>query len=310
MKEIVSVVVVTYNSQKTIIETLESIRLQDYGSNNLDLVISDDCSTDQTVSVIQVWIDEYKLSFNSVNILASNENKGVSANCNQAWRTVTTRWVKSIGGDDLLRPNCISSYMQYIDNNGPCFAIFSRMEWFGYINKIVPEKYDLAFFDMRADQQYNYLKFKSFNLAPTSFLNTKVLSSLGYADERFRNIEDLPLWLKFTKNGYKLSFNPIITVDYRVADSISKNSQRYINNAFLSDLIAIDKMHPLGGLVGARQKLLKLDMLTLLHGKRLIRHLTNNKKGSLSRILDIIHFLLRPVYVFIKAKKIFINKFY
>ena len=46
---LVSVVVITYNSASTIIETLDSIREQSY--KNIELIISDDCSKDNTVDI-------------------------------------------------------------------------------------------------------------------------------------------------------------------------------------------------------------------------------------------------------------------
>ncbi|YCH29282.1 glycosyltransferase [Erwinia sp. D4-22] len=307
-KEFISVVVVTYNSENTIIETLNSVINQSYGAEYINLIISDDCSNDRTVLVINDWITKYKNSFNEVELLVNNLNKGVTANCNIAWKRVKTSWVKSIAGDDLLNPECIESFVAYIHENKNCAIVFSQMEWFGSITKIVPEKYDLPFFQMSAKEQYQYLMFKSFNLAPTSFMKMSALRAVDYADERFRNIEDLPLWLRFTKNGYKLHFNPTVTVKYRVGNSISKNKTRYINESFLNDLIDIDKMHGFRNISGFYYKLLKIDMLTLLYGKKTIKYLTKNKKGRLSYVLDHVLFVLRPVYVFIKLKKIMLNR--
>lgn len=48
---LVSVVVITYNSSKYIVETLNSVKKQTY--KNIELIITDDCSTDNTVSVIK-----------------------------------------------------------------------------------------------------------------------------------------------------------------------------------------------------------------------------------------------------------------
>lgn len=307
-KEIVSIVVVTYNSEKTVIETLNSIINQSYKVKNINLIISDDCSNDDTVLVINNWIAKYKNSFNEVELLVNEVNKGVTANCNSAWKRVKTTWVKSIAGDDLLLPECIDSFVEYVSKNKDCAVVFSQMQWFGSIKKIVPEKYDLPFFQMSAKKQHQYLMFKSFNLAPTSFINAAALRAVDYADERFRNIEDLPLWLRFTKNGYKLHFNPAITVKYRVGNSISKNNTRYINESFLNDLIEIDKMHTFRDITGCYNKILKLDMLTLLYGKKAIKFITKNKKGHLSYILDHFLFILRPVYVLIKLKKIMLNR--
>ena len=52
---LVSVVVITYNSEKYILETLESIKTQSY--KNLELIISDDCSKDDTVMICRDWLD-------------------------------------------------------------------------------------------------------------------------------------------------------------------------------------------------------------------------------------------------------------
>lgn len=308
MKEIISVAVVTYNSSETISETLDSILKQNYGSEYLSLIISDDASKDNTIETVEQWLESHGKEFNSVRIVTSKINTGVTQNCNRVWKAVETRWVKSIGGDDLLRENCISCFVEYVSKNPNARAVFSRMQWFGYISKVVPEKYDLPFFDKSASEQHEYLKFKSFNLAPTSFLSAEALDKVGYADERFRNIEDLPLWLRLTQNGFKLSFVNEITVDYRVANSISKSNSRYVNPDFLNDLINIDRMHPLNQLNGIYPKLLKLDTLTLLNGKLFIKSITNNRKNATSKILDYILFMARPVYVIIKIKKFIINK--
>ena len=44
---VVSIVIITYNSSRYIIETLESIKSQTY--NEIELIVSDDCSEDNTV---------------------------------------------------------------------------------------------------------------------------------------------------------------------------------------------------------------------------------------------------------------------
>ena len=55
---LVSVIVVTYNSSKYIIETLDSIKNQTY--SNLEIIITDDSSNDMTMSRINNWLDRNK----------------------------------------------------------------------------------------------------------------------------------------------------------------------------------------------------------------------------------------------------------
>ncbi len=53
---LVSIIVCTYNSSKYVLETLESAKEQTY--QNVELIVSDDCSTDNTVELCRKWIAE------------------------------------------------------------------------------------------------------------------------------------------------------------------------------------------------------------------------------------------------------------
>ena len=56
MNDLVSVIVVSYNSEKTIIETLDSILMQTY--KNIEIVVSDDKSSDRTISIVKEWMQK------------------------------------------------------------------------------------------------------------------------------------------------------------------------------------------------------------------------------------------------------------
>ena len=51
---LVSIIVITYNSAKFVLETLESAKAQTY--QNIELIISDDGSTDNTVQICREWL--------------------------------------------------------------------------------------------------------------------------------------------------------------------------------------------------------------------------------------------------------------
>ncbi|MGQ7094825.1 glycosyltransferase family 2 protein, partial [Escherichia coli] len=86
MKDKISVMVVTYNSEYTIEETLNSVLLQSYGAENIELIITDDCSKDNTVSIIKKWSVYNKNKFYRVVLIENSVNKGVSENCNIGWK--------------------------------------------------------------------------------------------------------------------------------------------------------------------------------------------------------------------------------
>lgn len=70
----VGVVIITYNFEKYILETLNSIANQTH--KNIELVISDDHSTDRTNFIIEKWLEENKKRFRDVIFSKSNVNKG------------------------------------------------------------------------------------------------------------------------------------------------------------------------------------------------------------------------------------------
>ena len=63
-QELVSVLVISYNSERYIIETLDSIKNQTY--ERIQLVLSDDGSRDQTMKIAEEWIQKNGKRFESV----------------------------------------------------------------------------------------------------------------------------------------------------------------------------------------------------------------------------------------------------
>lgn len=298
---LVSVAVITYNSSKTVIETLDSILKQSYGSKNIELIISDDASKDDTVKIVDKWIASHKDSFYKVTFIKNSINLGVSGNINTAWKAVSSEWVKSIAGDDILHTNCIELNIEYIKQNIDCKILFSKMQTFGRSNSVIPTSYDINFFNRGSYEQYNWLRTFSFNIAPSSFIQTSLLKEVEYADESHRMIEDLPLWLKITKLGYKLHFLNSITVYYRVDESVSLSNVNYINKTLIKDLINIYSehqesfyKHPLVEWIMS-EKILSYKLMLLLS------NLSNNKKSIVTNIGEYVLKLLRPAH---SARKI------
>ena len=109
--ELVSLVVITYNSSSTILETLESFKTQTYP--NIELIVSDDCSLDNTIHIVKEWLETNSRYFTRTLLLENQQNLGPSGNLNRGIKAATGIWIKSLAGDDTLPPNSISTYVQY-----------------------------------------------------------------------------------------------------------------------------------------------------------------------------------------------------
>ena len=78
---LVSIVLITYNSSKYILETLESVKNQVW--ENIELIISDDGSTDDTTTICSNWLEENKERFQNVQLITVAKNTGIPSNCNR-----------------------------------------------------------------------------------------------------------------------------------------------------------------------------------------------------------------------------------
>ena len=88
---LVSVVTCSYNNADYIIETLDSIKNQTY--KNIELVIVDDCSTDNSVSIIEDWLTRYTSKYK---FIKHPENKGGSIPYNVGLRNATGKYYNTV----------------------------------------------------------------------------------------------------------------------------------------------------------------------------------------------------------------------
>jgi len=216
---LVSVPVITYNSSKYVIETLESIKAQTY--QNLELIVSDDCSTDNTVELCRNWIDKNKGRFVRTELLTVEKNTGVSGNCNRAQEACRGEWVKGIAGDDLLVPECVEVCIKYVTDYPNTIFLFGRQKAFGAEEERcnqIDDVFDYSFFKLTQEEQLHRLIFDG-NCVPatTAFYNNKSFAETGVKnDERIPLLEDWPKWINLLKAGVKFNFIDMKLVKYRL----------------------------------------------------------------------------------------------
>ena len=219
----VSVIIVTYNSGDFIIENLDSVYKLLW--KEIELIITDDCSTDNTVELCKTWLKKNKERFLSTSLVTSEVNTGVSANVNRGLEKATGEWVKFLGGDDAFAPGFLTNCMEHVAANPEIRVLFSQLnvyrETFEEKNFIytTPDEispYSIVWPERDAESQHRILlNSDRIHFTPTAFLHRETLLSVGGFDERFRDFEDYTLWLNLTRTGHKLHFMHKVTVNYR-----------------------------------------------------------------------------------------------
>lgn len=237
---LVSIPIVTYNSAEFIIETLESVKAQTYP--RIELIVSDDCSKDNTVALCREWLVKNATRFERTQLIEAKHNTGVSANLNRAEAACTGEWVKFLDGDDLLLPTCVQDYIDYVEEHPETIYMFSRIEAFGASeerNRYYTEKaFDYSVFDLNAKQQYEKLIWQNCIMSSTCMYNRQKNMELGLKnDERIPLLEDWPRWINVTKMGVKLSFLDKVEVKYRIHEKSLSTSGTISPSYRLSNLL-------------------------------------------------------------------------
>lgn len=236
---LVSIIIITYNSSKYIIETLESVRNQSY--TNIELIISDDCSTDDTVAICEDWLRINGGEFVDYKLIRVAKNTGIAPNCNRGVAASKGEWLKLCAGDDLLLPQCIENNINFSKNNQDVKIFISNMVVF--LDNTVP----LEILEVRrpsnehiwnqsvsVSQQYEENLLEYFGNTPSYFINSKVFDIVKF-DENLPFIEDYSFSLNALKAGIQIVYNDVDTVLYRVGNhSVSnpKNKKGLYNSYY------------------------------------------------------------------------------
>lgn len=225
---LVSVAVISYNSADYILETLESIKAQTYG--NIELVISDDCSSDATVELCRKWIDGNKSRFVDARIVESPVNTGQSGNYNRAFDACKGEWVKEIDGDDMLLSNCVSDFVEYTRLHPEAKYIFGKIVCInqdGLQTESFQDWFDYGFFSLSQEQQLQRLLYGD-NCVPSpgSFYCRHYVADLGVrCDDRVPFLEDHPKWINLLRKGVRFYLMDKEVAAYRVGNGISTNGR-------------------------------------------------------------------------------------
>lgn len=225
---LVSVVVATYNSAATVIETLDSIYNQSY--RNIELIISDDGSMDNTVVLCKEWLFNHRERFISTKLMVSRENRGISSNFNKGLREATGVWVKPIAADDRLLSDCIDKLINNIKKNTYQKIVFAKVVGFGNLD--AAEKWPLKnvkwLFDNLSFKEMKILLTQAnFLPAASAIINKEVFEEIGYYDETIPLLEDWPFWVKAVFHNIQLSFFDDYVAEYRFSeDSISMGTMK------------------------------------------------------------------------------------
>ena len=193
MKDKISIIMACYNSEKTIRKAIDSIIGQTY--NNWVLVCCDDGSTDNTLEILNQYKNKYPDKF----IILSNEvNKHLPFSLNRCIAAAPSEIIARMDADDWCTENRLEKQLKFlkIHNDADLVGTGICVSDGEKVHTTIVQKAEPNASDMLNANCFSHATIMTYK---------RVYNSLGgYSlDNKFERCEDIELWSRFFKNGFK-----------------------------------------------------------------------------------------------------------
>lgn len=119
---LVSIITPTWNCARFIEKTIQSVQAQTY--QNWEMIIVDDCSTDDTYEVVKPYIDKD----NRIKYRCNEKNSGAAITRNNALKIAHGRWIAFLDSDDLWKSDKLEKQLSFMHNHSLCFSYTNYVE--------------------------------------------------------------------------------------------------------------------------------------------------------------------------------------
>lgn len=215
--ELVTIIVTSYNHEKFVIDCLESIKAQTY--ENIELVLSDDCSPDGTYELAKKWCDDNRSRFKNVIAYTNETNLGITGNCNKGLSNAGGVFIKMFASDDILLPSAISDLVGYLTANPQHDLAYSNllivdenahfpMDTSVYTDKLYKKRPGEGTGLTDALYKGNFISAAGVLMRRTTY------DKYGTYSEKY-SFEDYEYWLRLSSRGGSIGFLDKVTAGYR-----------------------------------------------------------------------------------------------
>ncbi|MGV8994331.1 MAG: glycosyltransferase family 2 protein [Flavobacterium sp.] len=192
---LVSIICLSYNHEKFVAQALDSVVNQTY--KNIELLIADDCSPDNSAEVIEKWL----LNHPEIHFTRNTVNLGNTKTFNALFRKSKGEFIIDLAADDILKPDCVSNQLQGFENHQDAGLVYGNMKLIDENDK------DLGYYYPVNDQlsavnppnsgdvYIDIINQKHKICSVTAMMKRSMLDELGGYDETLA-FEDLDIWIR------------------------------------------------------------------------------------------------------------------
>ena len=235
----VSVLVACYNQARYVAECLESVRSQTYP--NVELITIDDCSRDESASVIRGWL---AANYPTATFVVHERNQGVCKTFNDALHRSSGKYVSLLAADDVFLPDKLERQVEILENSPADIGVVYSDSWqMDAEGMQLPEKFIATHRDferMPEGKIFSILLGGNFIPAPTTLIRRECFEKVGSFDEELI-YEDFDMWLRIARH-YQFAFSPHVSARYRVVpESVTRAMLRQSDAGWKSEFKIYEK---------------------------------------------------------------------
>lgn len=216
MKKLVSIVLPTYNGEKFIRESIESIINQTY--KNWELIIVNDCSTDSTLQIIE----EYAQLDNRIKFITNDVNSKLPQSLNNGFKLAKGEYYTWTSDDNKYKPRAIEEMVIFLDSNIDVDLVtfnFNFINEDGHFQQVATEV-------MPARSQRKLAI--HCNVGACFMYRKEIAEKVGEYDTSMFCAEDYDYWCRIALNG-KIAYQDKVLYDYRNnSQSLTATKQKIV----------------------------------------------------------------------------------
>lgn len=205
---LVSICIPTYNCARHLKKALESIINQTY--DNLEIIISDNASTDNTLALLQEFNDP------RIKIYKNSKNIGAENNFSKCVELADGEYIAIFHADDLYLPDMVQKQVEAFQDNPSIGAVFTLANYANDRDKVIGQSKLPV--ELKGKGIYYFpeiflsiLSNLNFLICPSAMVKSKIYKELTpFNGDRFETSADLDMWLRI------LEKHPIAILDEKL----------------------------------------------------------------------------------------------
>lgn len=190
----ISVVIPSYNHEKYVKETIESVLNQTF--QDFEIIITDDGSKDNTVNEIKKYSDP------RIKLFVFEENQGACKTLNNCINHSKGKYIAVLSSDDVWELDKLEKQLKFLKNHPEIDAVFTKAKIINEFGSSYTDKKHpyYTIFEQTNRSKYEWIRFFFFNgnclCHPSLLIKKSVYDEVGLYNENLANLPDFDMWTR------------------------------------------------------------------------------------------------------------------